>query len=161
MTFDYNTLKKAAANGGKIGNWKGLPVFSVSRDTLRNRGNGAYYVVYDEDNSFVKKEGAMWFRYGYLDKEGSVHEQTKREYFPTPSKREEPKVAKYDAVKAEFTYAPAAHHETTMTSSASTSGPSTTTTADVKVEIDVEATLKKAREMTIEDLLKGFDYGLE
>lgn len=151
MTFDYNTLKKAAANGGKIGNWKGLPVFSVSRDVLRNRGNGAYYVIYDEDNSFVKKEGAMWFRYGYLDKEGSVHEQTKREYFPTPSRKEEPKVAKYDAVKAEFTYVPAAHHETF--------GP--TTTADVRVEIDVEATLKKAREMTIEDLLKGFNYGLE
>ena len=155
MTFDYNTLKKAAANGGKIGNWKGLPVFSVSRDTLRNRGNGAYYVVYDEDNSFVKKEGAMWFRYGYLDTAGSVHEQTKREYFPTPSRKEEPKVAKYDAVKAEFTYAPAAP----TTSCAP--GPSTTTTADVRVEIDVEATLKKAREMTIEDLLKGFDYGLE
>ena len=155
MTFDYNTLKKAAANGGKIGNWKGLPVFSVSRDTLRNRGNGAYYVVYDEDNSFVKKEGAMWFRYGYLDKEGSVHEQTKREYFPTPSRKEEPKVAKFDAVKAEFSYVPAAHHET---STSCTPGPSAT--ADVRVEIDVEATLKKAREMTIEDLLKGFDYGL-
>ena len=149
MTFDYNTLKKAAANGGKIGNWKGLPVFSVSRDTLRNRGNGAYYVIYDEDNSFVKKEGAMWFRYGYLDKEGSVHEQTKREYFPTPSK---PQVAKFDAVKAEFTDAPAAF--------TCAPGPSTTTTADVRVEIDVEATLKKAREMTIEDLLKGFNYGL-
>ena len=154
MTFDYNTLKKAAANGGKIGTWKGLPVFSVSRDTLRNRGNGAYYVVYDEDNSFVKKEGAMWFRYGYLDREGSVHEQTKREYFPTPSKREEPKVAKYDAVKAEFTYAPAAHHETSTSYAPGT-------TADVRVEIDVEATLQKAREMTIEDLLKGFNYGLE
>ena len=156
MTFDYNTLKKAAANGGKIGNWKGLPVFSVSRDTLRNRGNGAYYVVYDEDNSFVKKEGAMWFRYGYLDKEGSVHEQTKREYFPTPSRKEEPKV---DAVKAEFTYGSPQdfqHHETTT----SAPGPSTTTTADVRVEIDVEATLKKAREMTIEDLLAGFNYGL-
>lgn len=157
MTFDYNTLKKAAANGGKIGNWKGLPVFSVSRDTLRNRGNGAYYVVYDEDNSFVKKEGAMWFRYGYLDKEGSVHEQTKREYFPTPSKREEPKVAKYDAVKAAFTDAPAAF--TYAPAAASTSSASGTT-ADVRVEIDVEATLKKAREMTIEDLLAGFDYGL-
>ena len=156
MTFDYNTLKKAAANGGKIGNWKGLPVFSVSRDVLRNRGNGAYYVIYDEDNSFVKKEGAMWFRYGYLDKEGSVHEQTKREYFPTPSKKEEPKVAKYDAVKAEFTYVPAAHHETSTTVA-----PGPSTTADVRVEIDVEATLKKAREMTIEDLLKGFNYGLE
>ena len=147
MTFDYNTLKKAAANGGKIGNWKGLPVFSVSRDTLRNRGNGAYYVVYDEDNSFVKKDGAMWFRYGYLDKEGSVHEQTKRE---------EPKVAKYDAVKAEFTYVPTANHET----AASTCAPGPTTTADVRVEIDVEGTLKKAREMTIEDLLAGFNYGL-
>ena len=155
MTFDYNTLKKAAANGGKIGNWKGLPVFSVSRDTLRNRGNGAYYVVYDEDNSFVKKEGAMWFRYGYLDKEGSVHEQTKREYFPTPSK---PQTPKYDFdMKAEFTYKNPqdSYHETTVAP-----GPSTTTTADVKVEIDVEATLKKAREMTIEDLLAGFDYGL-
>lgn len=156
MTFDYNTLKKAAANGGKIGNWKGLPVFSVSRDTLRNRGNGAYYVVYDEDNSFVKKEGAMWFRYGYLDKEGSVHEQTKREYFPTPSK---PQTPKYDLdMKAEFTYKNPqdSYHETTVAP-----GLSTTTTADVRVEIDVEATLKKAREMTIEDLLTGFNYGLE
>lgn len=156
MTFDYNTLKKAAANGGKIGNWKGLPVFSVSRDVLRNRGNGAYYVVYDEDNSFVKKEGAMWFRYGYLDKEGSVHEQTKREYFPTPSK---PQTPKYDLdMKAEFTYKNPqdSYHETTVAP-----GPSTTTTADVRVEIDVEATLKKAREMTIEDLLKGFNYGLD
>lgn len=153
MTFDYNTLKKAAANGGKIGNWKGLPVFSVSRDMLRNRGNGAYYVVYDEDNSFVKKEGAMWFRYGYLDEEGSVHEQTKREYFPTPSK---PQTPKYDLdMKAEFTYKNP-QDETTVTP-----GPSTTTTADVRVEIDVEATLKKAREMTIEDLLAGFDYGLK
>ena len=147
MTFDYNTLKKAAANGGKIGNWKGLPVFSVSRDMLRNRGNGAYYVVYDEDNSFVKKEGAMWFRYGYLDKEGSVHEDTKREYFPTPS---QPQVAKFDAVKAELTYVPTAH----------TVAPGSSTTADVRVEIDVEGTLKKAREMTIEDLLAGFNYGL-
>jgi hypothetical protein len=64
-------------------------------------------------------------------------------------------MAKYDAVKAEFTYAPAAHHETTVTCA-----PGSSTTADVKVEIDVEATLKKAREMTIEDLLAGFDYGL-
>ena len=154
MTFDYNTLKKAAANGGKIGNWKGLPVFSVSRDTLRNRGNGAYYVVYDEDNSFGKKEGAMWFRYGYLDTAGSVHEQTKREYFPTPSK---PQTPKYDLdMKAEFTYKNPqdSYHETTTTVAP---GP----TADVRVEIDVEATLKKAREMTIEDLLAGFNYGLE
>ena len=32
---------------------------------------------------------------------------------------------------------------------------------DVKVEIDVEAELRRAREMTVADLLEGFNYGLE
>ena len=153
MVFSYNNLMSAAKSGQRLGKWKDLPVFSCDRMGLAQKGNGAYYVVYDDDNAFVKKSGSMWFRFGYLDKEGSVHEQTKREYFPTPSRKEEPKVAKYDAVKAEFTYAPAAHHETTTTCAP---GP----TVDVRVQIDVEATLKKAREMTIEDLLAGFDYGL-
>ena len=85
-----------------------------------------------------------------------MHEQTKREYFPTPSK---PQTPKYDLdMKAEFTYKNPqdSYHETTTCAP----GLSTTTTADVRVEIDVEATLKKAREMTIEDLLAGFNYGL-
>ena len=32
---------------------------------------------------------------------------------------------------------------------------------DVKVEINVEAELRRAREMTVTDLLEGFNYGLE
>lgn len=33
--------------------------------------------------------------------------------------------------------------------------------ADFKMEMDVEAVLKQAREMTIDSLLEGFNYGLE
>lgn len=137
MTFNYGTLKQAAKEGNRLGKWKDLPVFSCDRQSLSQKGNGAYYVVYDHDNAFVKKSGSMWFRYGYLDESGSVHEEDKKEYFPGEKK------AKVEApVKAEtFDVAP---------------GPM----ADVKLELDVEGTLKKAREMTIEDLLKGFNYGL-
>lgn len=139
MTFNYGTLKQAAKEGSRLGKWKDLPVFSCDRQSISQKGNGAYYVVYDHDNAFVKKSGSMWFRYGYLDESGSVHEEDKKEYFPWEKK------TKTEApVKAEpqtFDVAP---------------GP----VADVKLELDVEGTLKKAREMTIEDLLKGFDYGL-
>ena len=139
MVFSYNNLMSAAKSGQRLGKWKDLPVFSCYRQGLSQKGNGAYYVIYDDDNAFVKKSGSMWFRYGYLDESGSVHEEDKKEYFPWEKK------AKVDApVKAEpqtFDVAP---------------GPM----ADVKLELDVERTLKKAREMTIEDLLTGFNYGL-
>lgn len=144
MVFSYNNLMSAAKSGQRLGKWKDLPVFSCDRQGLSQKGNGAYYVVYDDDNAFVKKSGSMWFRFGYLDKEGSVHEDTKREYFPIRTERDK----EVNEKKAEVQYVPTAH--------TSTPGP----VADVKVEIDVEGTLKKAREMTIEDLLAGFNYGL-
>ena len=150
MVFSYNNLMSAARSGQRLGKWKDLPVFSCDRMGLAQKGNGAYYVVYDDDNAFVKKSGSMWFRFGYLDKEGSVHEDTKREYFPIRTERDK-EVFYYNEKKATVEFAPVPQ------TSASTSG---TTTADVKLEIDVEGTLKKAREMTIEDLLAGFNYGL-
>lgn len=157
MVFSYNNLMSAAKSGQRLGKWKDLPVFSCDRMGLAQKGNGAYYVVYDDDNAFVKKSGSMWFRFGYLDKEGSVHEDTKREYFPIRTERDKG-VFYYNEKKAEVKYESPAHHTTTTSTSAPE--PSTTTTADVKLEIDVEGTLKKAREMTIEDLLAGFNYGL-
>ena len=152
MVFSYNNLMSAAKSGQRLGKWKDLPVFSCDRMGLAQKGNGAYYVVYDDDNAFVKKSGSMWFRFGYLDKEGSVHEDTKREYFPIRTERDK-EVFYYNEKKAtvEFVSVPTAH--------TSFAAPGTTT-ADVKLEIDVEGTLKKAREMTIEDLLAGFNYGL-
>lgn len=152
MVFSYNNLMSAAKSGQRLGKWKDLPVFSCDRMGLAQKGNGAYYVVYDDNNAFVKKSGSMWFRFGYLDKEGSVHEDTKREYFPIRTERDK-EVFYYNEKKAAVEYTSPAHHTTT------TSAPGTTT-ADVKLEIDVEGTLQKAREMTIEDLLAGFNYGL-
>ena len=151
MVFNYNNLMSAAKSGQRLGKWKDLPVFSCDRMGLAQKGNGAYYVVYDDDNAFVKKSGSMWFRFGYLDKEGSVHEDTKREYFPIRTERDK-EVFYYNEKKATVEFAPVPTARTTASG--------TTTTADVKLEIDVEGTLKKAREMTIEDLLAGFNYGL-
>ena len=132
MTFDYNTLKKAAANGGRIGNWKDLPVFAVKKDDLRKKGNGAYYIIYDDGNKLVKKIADTFFCYGSIDKSGAVTEQSAREYM-------EKKVETRPQAAVPIA-----------------SGPD----IDVRLEMDVDATLKKARELTIDDLLKGFDYGL-
>lgn len=158
MVFSYNNLMSAAKSGQRLGKWKDLPVFSCDRMGLAQKGNGAYYVVYDDDNAFVKKSGSMWFRFGYLDKEGSVHEDTKREYFPIRTERDK-EVFYYNEKKAAVEYTSPAHHTTTTTSGKKKEekdGP----VGDIKLEIDVEGTLKKAREMTIEDLLAGFNYGL-
>lgn len=139
MTFDYNTLKKAAANGGRIGNWKDLPVFAVKKDDLRKKGNGAYYIIYDDGNKLVKKTADTFFCYGSIDKSGAVTEQSAREY----SLYEAYYIDKKVETKPQAAVPVA-------------SGPD----IDVRLEMDVDATLKKARELTIDDLLKGFDYGL-
>ena len=141
MTFDYNTLKKAAANGGRIGNWKDLPVFAVKKDDLRKKGNGAYYIIYDDGNKLVKKTADTFFCYGSIDKNGVVTEQSAREYSLYEAYYMEKKVETSSQPQAAVPVAP---------------GPD----IDVRLEMDVDATLKKARELTIGDLLKGFDYGL-
>ena len=139
MVFSYNNLMSAAKSGQRLGKWKDLPVFSCDRMGLSQKGNGAYYVVYDHDNAFVKKSGFMWFRYGYLDESGNVHEEDKKDYFPWEKKAKAEAQVKAEPQVFDVSLGPV---------------------ADVKLELDVEGTLQKAREMTIEDLLKGFNYGL-
>lgn len=144
MIFNYNTLKQAAREGSRLGRWKELPVFSCSKSELLRKGNGAYYVVYDDDNAFVKKTADTWFRYGYLDQSGSVHEENSRSYFPQPK----PQV-KYETSTSGMTK-----------SEKKVEAKREETTADVRVGLDIEATLRRAREMTVADLLEGFNYGL-
>ena len=55
MNFDYSTLKMAARDGNPIGNWKGRTVFAASYADLENRGSGAYYILYDDENTIVAK----------------------------------------------------------------------------------------------------------
>lgn len=137
MNFDYNTLKRAAVNGTKIGNWKGKGVFAAGVKDLVNRGNGAFYVLYDDNNKIVGYDTytASWIEYGTVDAYGRVDEH-QRPYKAVVAKKKKESVA------------------------AKTYSEPERPIGDVKLEIDVEKTLKLAREMTIEGLLAGFLSGV-
>lgn len=140
MNFDYNTLKRAAINGTKIGNWKGKSAFAASTKDLVNRGSGAFYILYDDNNKIVGYDthASSWMEYGTVDEYGSVYEHSICRPYKgavAKKKKQEPvKVKTYPELEKPI--------------------------GDVKLEIDVEKTLKLAREMTIEGLLAGFLSGV-
>ena len=145
MNFDYYTLRNLELNGERLGSWSGRPVFASSSGNLNEKGSGAFYVLYDDENKIVGRDGNRWYSYGTVSESGSVSEYASRRSYNVC--REEPKPQK-KSVKTEGLYSPgyeAQEHPV----------------GDVKLEIDVEATLKKAREMTIDDLLVGFNMGVE
>lgn len=146
MVFDYNNLKQAAKEGSKLGKWKDLPVFSCDRRSLSHKGNGAYYIVYDDDNALVKKIADVWSRYGYVDQDGMVHEESSSTYVLNPK----PQIPKPQTTTYSVTPSPG-KAETKKRDEV---------VADVRIDLDVEATLRRARQMTVEDLLGGFNYGL-
>ena len=170
MTFDYNTLKRAARDGSRLGNWNGKAVFAASANDLDNKGSGAFYILYDDENKIVARSNIGWKSYGEVNESGSVNEYSSARNYKTPAEAaaaarkassaawpqtsgmrysSEPipqatmKVCGYTAHATEGTYAPGYD-------------VSERPTGDVKLEIDVEGTLKKAREMTVESLLDGF-----
>ena len=164
MTFDYNTLKRMAKEGQRLGNWNGKAVFAAPSTRLDNLGTGAYYILYDDENKIVAKTSNGWKSYGEVSESGSVSEYSSARTYRTPAETaaaarkastsgmrysSEPipqammKVCGYTADADEGTYAPGYD-------------VSERPTGDVKLEIDVEGTLKKAREMTVESLLDGF-----
>lgn len=148
MKFSYNNLRAADRTGERVGNWKGRPVFASMKMDLGSRGTGAFFIVYDDDNLIVKKDDYdTWWVFGQVSVEGSVEECDKRRYNPFASA--------YETETA---------HTVCGKNSAECDGTAALpdeVVADVKIGIDVEATLKAAREMTVESLLEGFDYGLE
>lgn len=174
MTFDYNTLKRAAKDGLRLGSWNGKAVFAAPSTRLDNLGSGAYYILYDDDNKIVAKTSNGWKSYGEVSESGSVSEYSSARTYRTPAEtaaaarkassaawpqtsgmrsaatlqsesipQATMKVCGYTADTTEGTYAPGYD-------------VSERPTGDVKLEIDVEGTLKKAREMTVESLLDGF-----
>ena len=144
MNFDYKTLRQIAIEGEPIGNWKSKRVFVSSAADLRKKGSGAYYIIYDDDNKLVAFDGNRWYSYGSVDSQGSVSEYNSRRPYALGDFEAKPK-AKEPEVEPVYTV----NYDTEERA-----------TGDVKLEIDVEATLKSAREMTVDDLLAGFNYGL-
>lgn len=79
--YSYNELKLAAAEGRRIGGYKGKNVFSCSKwkyDPLRNKGN--FYVLYDEDNKLVY-DGTI---YGTISDKGAVDEWNNKRTWLSP-----------------------------------------------------------------------------
>lgn len=135
MALDYNTLKKAARDGLRLGNWKGKGVFAASAAKLQNLGNGAYYILYDDENKIVARSATGWKSYGIVDESGSVNEYSGGcRTYTVPAEAPAAVTPGYDMSERPI--------------------------GDVKLGIDVEATLKKARKMTVADLLEGFDFGM-
>lgn len=154
MKFSYSNLKSADHSGNRVGNWHGVPVFASSQNGLRNKSSGVYYIVYDDGNKIVRYKSGDWYEYGTVSESGSVDEYRQprayvQEYQSPQYYTEETTHAVCGKKASECngtTTAPAAHDSPI---------------GDVKMEIDVEATLKGARTMSIDDLLAGFDYGLD
>ena len=79
--YSYNELKVAAAEGRRIGGYKGKNVFSCSKwkyDPLRNKGS--FYVLYDEDNKLVY-DGIV---YGTISEKGLVDEWNNKRTWISP-----------------------------------------------------------------------------
>ena len=155
MTFDYYTLKRLAKEGSKLGNWNGKSVFAASASNLDNLGGGAFYVLYDDDNKIVGRDGKYFYSYGTVSGSGSVNEYSSRRRYNQVSETHSYEVnaaAKYSSEPVPTTTAAASYSP----GYDRTERP----VGDVKMEIDVEKTLKAAREMTVESLLEGFLPGL-
>lgn len=167
MTFDYNTLKRAARDGSRLGNWNGKAVFAASADSLENKGSGAYYILYDDENKIVARTNNGWKSFGEVTTQGSVNEYSSARNYKTPA---EAAAAARKASTSGMRYSSEPIPQATMTVSYAPVGtggsysPGYSKTerpvGDVKLEIDVEKTLKMAREMTVESLLEGFLPGV-
>ena len=180
MTFDYNTLKKAARDGSRLGNWNGKAVFAASANSLENKGNGAYYILYDDENKIVARTNSGWKSYGEVSTQGSVSECTPQAYsarnYKTPAEAAEAArkassrmstSGMKSAAMLQSEPIPQAVMKFCGDSAKGTGGsysPGYSRTerpvGDVGLEIDVEKTLKMAREMTVESLLEGFLPGV-
>ena len=80
--YSYKELKQAAAEGRRIGGWKGLNVYAISKYKYDGTNN-AYYVLYDDDNTLVYK-GKV---YGSISESGEVTEVTKPYSYFIPKKK--------------------------------------------------------------------------
>ncbi len=173
MTFDYNTLKRAARDGSRLGNWNGKSVFAASAESLENKGSGAYYILYDDENKIVARTNSGWKSFGEVSTQGSVNEYSSARNYKTPAEAAEAaRKASSRASTSGMRYSSEPIPQATVTVCGYTADASEASYApgydrterpigDVKTELDVEKTLKRAREMTVESLLEGFLPGVD
>lgn len=152
MKFSYSNLKNAEQNGNRVGNWHGKSVFALKSTRMDSVGSGAYYILYDDENKIVAMDRyGTWYVYGVVSESGNVDEYSKPQHY----------VKEYESPQYYQTETHAVcgkkAAECNGTATAADLGP----IGDVKLGLDIDKVLENAREMTVEFLLEGFDYGLD
>ncbi len=155
MNYTYTSLMRAAETMTKLGEYKGYEVYSISVVHLVNEQDpGIIYCLYDYDNLLVKYNSThgRYVIYGTLDVNGHINDSNAGKIFYGPKNQK-------NESKNETKNRNEMKNETkTNDGNEMKNEP---IIADVRLEIEVENTLKKAREMSIDSLLAGFNYGLE
>ena len=136
-SFTYDNLRHAWAMNEKIGNWKGKPVYATAKKDIGECVNGVYYIVFDDENTIIgiNRENRL-MQYGTINVKGEVDEfQFAATYVKEMPQKREPSAT------------PVAEEEEEVV-------------GDVRLGELVAQTLKAARDMTVDSLLEGFNYGL-
>ena len=108
-------------------------MYAASKRDLKDLGSGVYYIIYDDGNKIVKRIDNAFYSYGIVSDYGEVDEGAMECYMDfTPKPKPQKKETEYEEV-----------------------------VGDVKLGLTVDETLKGARDMTVDSLLEGFNYGLE
>lgn len=146
--YSYSRLSMASRDKKKLGMLWGYSVFAARKDELENLGTGALYIVYNDENMIVSRDGDTFYSLGKLFADGTIHEWNKRVYMTIMKKDflvNESLQRGLDEIKAKT------KEEESVED---------IDVPDIQLHLLVEDTLKSARMLTIDDLLKGFNYGL-
>ncbi len=148
MNFTYENLMMAEAQKVSIGKWKGLQVYACAKDNLKPV-NGVYWIIYDDDNKIVWYNSIIekFYVYGTIDEKGNVDEWEKCKIYTKVKE-------KYVERKYEEEIIDGMINELEAEEESAIIG-------DVAYGIEVDDTLKRARTITVDDLLAGFNYGLD
>lgn len=169
MNLDKATLMRFESRGEKVGTWHGKSVFACSSVNLESKGSGAYYILYDDENRIVARTNNGWKSFGEVTSQGSVNEYSSARNYKTPAEAAAAaRRASTSGMRSAATLQSEPIPQAVMTVSYASETSYTPgydrverPVGDVKVGLDVEGTLRKAREMTVESLLEGFLPGVD
>ncbi len=136
MQFTYTYLKNAYNNDVRLGHLQGFPVYAISKKAIYE---GAYdsdsmYIIYDDEN-LLFRDGKV---YGTVSASGNLTECYPRDYRGR---------GKAESFKEESAKEPEPYKSEVI--------------GDVNLELEVDKMLKSGRGTSIDELLKGFNYGLQ
>lgn len=147
-TFDYRTLKEAWSRGVDVGHFNGYPVYAIKTSEMLDKGTGAYYILFDQDNLLVRKMDGDWYKFAKVGISGSLSDERKelyREYMRKSAQRYDEPVKEMEKPVEKKEEAEAAYEKVE---------------GDVQLGIVIDDILAGVRTLKVDDLLKGFNYGL-